>query len=157
MDQFPTATIDIADTAVRQIEWNAASKTITGTIQWTGQTAKAITGAIAYRDTLNGRYFYTWAYSVADRPVAAAVGVISLVDGTTSVSIPVTFVDPLAAFKADAELGTATGGMVANAAQVLNVPRAAAPVTPGAPQAKHLENSLGATLQSVREVLDGDA
>lgn len=63
----------------------------------------------------------------------------------------------LAGFKADAELGTASGGLVANAAQVLNVPRAAAAVTAGAPQAKHLENSLGATLQSVREVHDGDA
>lgn len=33
--------------------------------------------------------------------------------------------------KADADLGTASGGMVSNAAQVLNVPRAAAPVTAG--------------------------
>lgn len=65
--------------------------------------------------------------------------------------------DVIAAIKADAELGTGIGGAVANAAQVLNVPRAAAPVTAGAPQAKHLENSLGATLQSVNEVLDGDA
>lgn len=66
-------------------------------------------------------------------------------------------IDQLAAFKADAQLGTAAGGLLANAAQVLNVPRAAAPVTAGAPQQRHLENSLGATLQSVREVFDGDA
>ena len=62
--------------------------------------------------------------------------------------------DVIAEIKADAELGTASGGMVA---EVLKIARAAAAVTAGAPQAKHLENSLGATLQSVNEVLDGDA
>ncbi len=45
----------------------------------------------------------------------------------------------------------------AESIELLKIPRAAAPVTAGAPQAKHLENSLGATLQSVREVFDGDA
>ena len=62
----------------------------------------------------------------------------------------------IAAFKADAVLGTASGGMVANAAQVLAISRAATAVTPGAPQQKHLENALGTTLQTVYEVHDGD-
>lgn len=38
----------------------------------------------------------------------------------------------IAAIKADADLGTASGGMVANAAQVLNVKRSASPVAAGA-------------------------
>lgn len=40
--------------------------------------------------------------------------------------------------------------------EVLLIPRAASAVTAGAAQQKHLENSLGATLQTVYEVLDGD-
>lgn len=39
----------------------------------------------------------------------------------------------IAAIKADAELGTAAGGLVANAAQVLNVQRASEPVSAGGP------------------------
>ena len=61
--------------------------------------------------------------------------------------------DTVAAIKADAALGTADGGLVA---EVNKIPRAAAAVTAGAAQQKHLENSLGATLQTVYEVLDGD-
>lgn len=38
----------------------------------------------------------------------------------------------LAEFKADAQLGTASGGMVANAAQVLNIGRSANPLEAGA-------------------------
>lgn len=38
----------------------------------------------------------------------------------------------IAAFKADAELGTASGGLVANAAQVLNVPRSSGAMAAGA-------------------------
>ncbi len=95
--------------------------------------------------------FYAYAYdSLGD---IAYQGYVLLADDTETYRVD----DTLAAFKADATLGTASGGMVANAAQVLNVPRAAGAVTPGAPQKKHLENSLGATLQSVNEVLDGDA
>lgn len=59
----------------------------------------------------------------------------------------------VAAIKADAALGTSDGGLVA---EVNKIPRAAAAVTAGAAQQKHLENSLGATLQTVYEVLDGD-
>ena len=63
----------------------------------------------------------------------------------------------LAAFKADADLGTATGGLVSNAAQVLNVQRAAAPVTAGAPQDRNIENASGDVLQRIYERHNGDA
>lgn len=59
----------------------------------------------------------------------------------------------IAAIKADPDLGTSDGGLVA---EVNKIPRAAAAVTAGAAQQKHLENSLGATLQTVYEVHDGD-
>lgn len=45
---------------------------------------------------------------------------------------------------------------VEDSVEVLKIPRAAAAVTAGAAQQKHLENSLGATLQTVYEVHDGD-
>ena len=61
--------------------------------------------------------------------------------------------DTVTAIKADPDLGTADGGMVA---EVNKIPRAASAVTAGAAQQKHLENSLGATLQTVYEVHDGD-
>lgn len=62
----------------------------------------------------------------------------------------------VAAIKADAQLGIAEGGLVANAAQVLHVHRAAEPTTPGAAQSRRLIDSDGATLQQVHEVLGGD-
>lgn len=60
----------------------------------------------------------------------------------------------LAAIKADPQLGTADGGLVAN---VGKIPRAATPVTDGAAQSKRLVNESGDTLQQVHEILDGDA
>lgn len=74
----------------------------------------------------------------------------AVVDSATLAAIAAASV---AAFKADAALGTADGGLVA---EVNKIPRAATAVTAGAAQQKHLENSLGATLQTVYEVLDGD-
>lgn len=109
MNVQDSAVIDISHTTSRQIEWNVASATITGTIQWTGQAAKAITGAITYRETLNNRYFYDWTYDSDDRPTAPVAGVINLTDSTTSVSIPVEFVEQ----------------------SVVKVPRAASAITAG--------------------------
>ena len=83
--------IDIEVTSKRQIEWNVPSATITGTIQWEGQAAKAITGAITYRETLNNLFLYDWAYHADDRPTTAVAGVITLTGGGTTVSIPVEF------------------------------------------------------------------
>lgn len=87
------AEININDTVTRQIEWTSASETITGTVQWTGQVAKAITGAIAFRETLNGKHYYTWAYNAADRPSVPSAGVLVLTDGTDTGVVSVTFVD----------------------------------------------------------------
>ena len=91
--------------------------------------------------------FYGYAYdSLGD---IAYQGYVVLADDTGTYR----FDDTIAAIKADAALGTADGGLVA---EVNKIPRAAAAVTAGAAQQKHLENSLGATLQTVYEVHDGD-
>jgi len=96
-----TTSINIASTASRQITWPTASETITGTIQWTGQASKAITGAVTFRETIDGIHFYNWAYNAADRPTVAASGVIVLTDGTVTLVYPVTFMD--------ASVGNASG------------------------------------------------
>lgn len=58
------------------------------------------------------------------------------------------------AIKADAALGTADGGMVA---EVNKIPRAAVATTGGAPQERRLLNESNETLATAREILDGDA
>jgi hypothetical protein len=87
------AEINIADTSKRQIEWDSASETITGTVQWDGQTAKAITGAITFRETLGGNHYYDWAYDAADRPTVASAGVVVLTDGVDTSTLAVSFID----------------------------------------------------------------
>lgn len=75
----------------RQIQWPVASATITGTVQWSGQTAKAITGLITFRETVAGKHFYDWSYNAADRPSASAVGLLTFTDGSRTIAAPVRF------------------------------------------------------------------
>ena len=68
--------------------------------------------------------------------------------------------DIIAAFKADADLGTGANGMVTRVAtaatEVVKIHRAATAVTAGGPVQRHLENVGGDTLETVYEVIDGD-
>jgi hypothetical protein len=75
-----TTQILLSDKGNRQIIWPEPNKTITGTIQWSGQAAKPIEGDITFRETVGDVHFYDWEYDEADRPETVGWGIVLLQD-----------------------------------------------------------------------------
>lgn len=128
-----------------------------GTPSWAADNVASGTpasGSVPFTGLTSGVEY--WVYEKdPDNPVSANDIVLGSISDPASGGI--TTAQVIAAIKNDADLGTAAGGLVANAAQVLHVQRSENPSTPGAPQAKRLVNADGDTVATAHEVFDGDA
>lgn len=88
-------TIDLADQGKQQFSFAIANATFsTKTIEWEGQAATVVTGAIAFRKTVGSRSYYDWTYDAADRPTAASRGLLIVSNGTLAESIEIDFQKP---------------------------------------------------------------